>query len=173
MRYIEFIQKKLIDCHWGILGGAARAILNHETPNDIDIIYDGRLDLSNIEYTKNPFDGYNIQLEDCSIDLWSIDSHFAFKNGFYEKKWENIHLTGLINYDMIFYDTTKDKFYDTYYQELLSSKKLVINHNKDYFKVAINMTPGKMIKKIYNLKDRYIIDEALDSAINALNDYVS
>lgn len=172
MTYEKFIEK-LNNCHWGILGGAARAMLSGEKPNDVDIIYDGQINLNDVEYKINPFGGFNIELEDCHIDLWSIDSHFAFKNGFYEKKWENIHLTGLINYDMIFYDATEDKMFDEYYQALQVHQTLMVNQNKEYFKAAINMTPGKMIKKIYNLRNKYRVSEALNCAINSLNDYVS
>ncbi len=114
-----------------IIGGFIRDVINNNQTRDIDIILNTTIEeidkivkQNNLKYTKNSFGGYKIFIGDIVIDLWTMDNHYLFKNGTYEKDIENLKETTFINYDSLIYDLKNRNLNIDNYVEFLNSRTI-------------------------------------------------
>lgn len=146
-----------------IVGGAIRDIVYyHKQPRDIDFIFWG--DLSNlistinISATQNRFGGYKILFNNnLEVDIWEASDNWAFKNHFFKKSIENIHLGCLYNYDSLVWSLNNDYYEDQFFKEFQEGKVLdFINEDKKYINdnptPAINVLRALKIKKQHRVK---------------------
>ena len=139
-----------------MVGGAIRDFALNETPRDFDLILNCNPHtlkdfLHEYEYRNNRFGGYKLQIDNIEIDIWSINSHWAFKKNILECTYENISKGAFFNFDAITLNLVDfwldaDVFIKSY-----ESRTLDINLHQDY--VNLNPDPEKNIERAYKLRD--------------------
>lgn len=121
-----------------LLGGTVRAYFENKLvtfPRDIDIVINTKnnnLDryFENLNTEKNRFGGYKIFIDDIQLDIWAIESTFAFK----QKILNYQHVTDIvkiqfISYDAIAYNLNSNEIYDNGFFTALKENKIEILFN--------------------------------------------
>lgn len=154
-----------------IIGGAIRdIILKDKIPRDIDIIVDTPENLDKLlcffdSVSKNRFSGYKIKINDIDIDIWSLDSHWAFKNRILSKSIDNIMFTTFLNIDSLVYDYSNKKSYFELFNESIRKRSLDITLNDEY--IYENPTIEINVLRMLILEDEWEID-----ASTKVRDYI-
>lgn len=125
-----------------IIGGFIRDAINNKISRDIDIILnEENKDIIeqiilkyNLKYQKNRFNGYKINFNNFTLDIWYIKDHNVFKKGIYEANFNNLKETTFINYDALFYDIKTKTLDIKYYLDCLNNKTINFVGNKEAIK---------------------------------------
>lgn len=98
-----------------VVGGFLRSIANNFPPRDLDIIINGDNEYIeslfaqfNLHFTKNKFGGYKVMLDKFSVDIWSVETNWAFKENLI-KNYQNDIINKIaegtfLNYDSLVFD---------------------------------------------------------------------
>lgn len=142
-----------------LFGGAVRQYLEDgfkNMPRDFDIVInsDDECDLDecfeNLEFKKNRYDGYKVNVDELQFDIWRMKNTWAFKEQKVEMKEENLPDTVFLNIDSIVYNLNKGKMYCEKYEESLQTKVLDIVLEDNPF-VELNLLRAIVFKKKYNM----------------------
>ena len=138
-----------------LVGGAIRDYATNLTPRDLDIIINCEPQilsdlLKDYNYKLNRFDGFKIEVNNIEIDIWSIHSHWAFKENLFECTFENISKGAFFNFDAITinlenFELDADTFIKSY-----KNRTLDLNLNEQH--VHLNPNPEKNIARAFRLK---------------------
>ena len=104
---------------------------------------------------KNSFGGYKINCDDFTIDLWRIESTWAYKKNIIkcseEDYLKNLPYTVFYNMDSLVYDIKNNIWYDDLYKETKESNVLdiVLEENPH---VDLNILRGMIFQNRYHMK---------------------
>ena len=131
-----------------IIGGFIRNTLNNKEIRDLDLILNcpenGIIEMIikkyRLPYSKNQLNGYKIKINDLTVDIWYIGTHYLVKDGLYAPDVANLPEMTLINYDSLIYDMNNHQLFMDYYLEATSNneidfvgKKEVREHNPNKY----------------------------------------
>lgn len=147
-----------------LIGGVLREFL--ET-GDIKIVRDIDLVISTKEVDqfhkicmkyhakKNSFGGYKINCDGITIDVWNIESTWAYKKNiikcFEEGYFKNLPYTVFYNLDSLIYDVKNDVWYDYLYKKAKESNILdiVLEENPH---IDLNILRGMIFQNRYHME---------------------
>jgi len=154
-------------CDVFLIGGALRDYLgtnNCLTPRDFDIVVDLEnekleKELSSYSLTRNRFGGFKIEDFQTSIDIWSLESTWAYREKIIKcaHREYGLHLqdTVFLNIDAIVYNITRNIWYNHRYLNAIQTKTLdiVLQENPQ---IEVNIMRTFVFKKkySYNISDR-------------------
>lgn len=156
--------------HYGtayVVGGYLRDFLNNKESRDVDIIVDVRdIKLIDIikkidcQYSQNRHKGIKLHLGNTTVDLWSLENNWAFKNGLVKLN-ENDKLNSIakgcfFNYDALAINLKNYKYNTQYYYDFLNNSTLDILQKTDKYK-NLNPTPEANIVRAFYIKERHNI----------------
>lgn len=142
-----------------IFGGMLRDLLlvgNEGFNSDIDLVIDAKNDqeldelLQSYNAIRNKFGGYRLTLSKWKVDVWSLQSTWAFKNGYVTgSSIPDLCKTTFFDWDGIVYDVGSEAIYtvDGYFDRL-DSEILDINLEE-------NPNPMGNIVKALRYKEKY------------------
>lgn len=138
-----------------MVGGALRDLTFQEEPRDLDLIINYQQDdldkiLEGYNYRRNRFGGYNLRIGNIELDVWSISSHWAFKENIYECAFENITRGAFYNFDALALNLQTLDIDIGNFIHTLESKTLDLNLDEEY--VHLNPSPSKNIMRALRLK---------------------
>lgn len=173
-----------------IIGGYFRDFLLKKEPRDIDILVDTPhsflleiLHEKNIPFTVNRHNGIKVKLETKSLDIWSVENNWAFKErliSFSEyDKLNSIAKGCFYNYDALVINLRDYSYNLRYYRKFVDSKVLDIFYSStDYLNlnetIEANVLRAFYLKKIYDVSfsdrtRRYLINKIGELADNNEN----
>ena len=147
-----------------LIGGVLREFLETgdiENVRDIDLVIStkkvGQFHEICAKYhtKKNSFGGYKINCDDFTIDLWRIESTWAYKKNIIkcseEDYLKNLPYTVFYNMDSLVYDIKNNIWYDDLYKETKESNVLdiVLEENPH---VDLNILRGMIFQNRYHMK---------------------
>ena len=147
-----------------LIGGVLREFLETgdiENVRDIDLVIStkkvGQFHEICAKYhtKKNSFGGYKINCDDFTIDLWRIESTWAYKKNIIkcseEDYLKNLPYTVFYNMDSLVYDIKNNIWYDDPYKETKESNVLdiVLEENPH---VDLNILRGMIFQNRYHMK---------------------
>lgn len=110
------------------------------------------------DYTQNRLGGYKIHLESISIDTWSIEDNWAFKQRLVKNVeanyLEKIAKGTFFNYDSLVFDLHTLQYNFKNYNHCAQSKELDILKKNSRYKKS-NTTREANILRAFYLKERY------------------
>ena len=152
-----------------VIGGAIRdIIINKCEPRDIDLIIDTAEDLGDImEYFsdvyKNRFGGYKLFVEDLELDVWTINTHWAFRENILEESIDNIKYSTFLNFDSVLYNITKEVGNADMFNKAIAKSRLEIMLDDEHIyknpSMGINIARMLVIKKDWGLNFSERINE--------------
>lgn len=150
-----------------VVGGFFRDFLNHRESRDVDIIVDIKdkklIDIIksiNCNYTQNRHKGIKLHLRNTTVDLWSLENNWAFKNKLVKLN-ENDKLNSIakgcfFNYDALVINLKDYKYNTQYYHDFLKNRTLDILQKTDRYK-NLNPTTEANIVRAFYIKKKYDI----------------
>ncbi|RXG29911.1 Poly A polymerase head domain-containing protein [Leeuwenhoekiella marinoflava DSM 3653] len=175
-----------------IVGGYLRDFLNSIASRDIDIIVDldnekllEIIQNSEVEYTINRHKGIKLHFPNITVDMWSIENNWAFKNELVKlndkDKLQSIAKGCFYNYDSLVVNLHSFNMNIQYYLNFKAEKKLEILQKSPLYKILNPTTEANILrafylKKIYHIDfssntKKYLIDkigEITDKRLNPL-----
>lgn len=150
-----------------IVGGFFRDFLNHKESRDIDMIVDIQgIKLIDIikkidcEYTQNRHKGIKIPLRNTTLDLWSLENNWAFKNKLVKlnenDKLNSISKGCFFNYDALGINLKNYKYNAEYYYNYIETGTLDILQKTNRYK-NLNPTIEANIVRAFYLKEKFNI----------------
>ena len=116
-----------------LFGGAVRDILANQVPRDYDVVVSvDNSELETIVNTfqlssrRNRFGGYSMNLEGQLLDIWSLESTWAFREKFISPSVSNLTETVFFNIDSIAVNLSNEQVYASKFLEALETKFLDI-----------------------------------------------
>lgn len=147
-----------------LIGGVLREFLeagNIKNTKDIDVVIDTKeIDEFNAvckkhHAKKNSFDGYKINCDDTSIDVWRIEQTWAYRENIIScsKKdyLKNLPFTVFFNLDSLVYDIKRNEWYDELYRKAKESNVLDIVLEENPY-INLNILRGLIFQKKYHMK---------------------
>lgn len=135
-----------------IVGGFLRSVANHETPRDLDVIFNMSEDLlmeciksKNLYFKRNKFDGFKISFSQIDLDIWTPDTNWAFASRVvsvgYPDIISKVAQGTFYNYDSLVFDLKSEKVNVTAYNDCVASNALdIIRKGSEYSE----KNPGRM-----------------------------
>lgn len=191
LRYFRYHQSHSLDLlletfefnkyTYAIVGGFVKSVLTNKNPRDIDIIVDLTareikyvLKHYGLKFVKNSFGGFKVKAtsEDTfnlEIDVWSLDSHYPFKNGFLEKDWKNIPKSAWISIDGATWLPSKSKLYIDNLKKTLKTKTIFLTiplldfYSSKYDIPSKYILVGKLIH--YAEEERFLLSENCEKIV--------
>lgn len=121
-----------------LFGGAIRDYILKKAPRDYDFVINTELNIENVfrdlSYKINRFGGYKLFIDDLVLDIWKLSDTWAFKNGFFSPKPENLPKTVFFNIESIAYNTSTQGIYEYKFLEALRTNTLDIVFRENPFK---------------------------------------
>lgn len=113
-----------------IIGGYIRDLIYNKNRKDLDVIIKSDssfiqdlLSYSELKYTKNSFNGYKIDFNQISLDIWSLDDHFYYKNNYFSNE-NDIEKSCFFNIDSVIYDYKVDRMKSNLFEEAINRRLL-------------------------------------------------
>jgi hypothetical protein len=144
-KYLDILISKIFDHGTAyVVGGFFRDFLNDQKSRDIDIIVDIKdvclLDIVeslNCSFETNRFGGIKLRLETITVDLWSIEDNWAFKEHLVKLnenyKLDCIAKSCFFNYDSLVINLQDFTYNLKYYKDFKSKTKLdILGKTKSY-----------------------------------------
>jgi len=145
-----------------VIGGVIRdVILNECEPRDIDLIIDTEEKLDKImnnfdNVSRNRFGGYKLLIEGLPVDVWTIASHWAFRENILKRSFENIKYSTFLNFDSVYYNITKDIGIADVFNDAMTRSFLDITLEDKYIYrnpfAVTNIIRMFVIKETWNLR---------------------
>ena len=156
-----------------IVGGYFRDFLNGDKSRDLDIIIDLNNDKlieiindSNCQYFTNRHGGIKLLFENLTVDMWSMENNWAFKNELVklneEDKLESIAKGCFYNYDSLVINLHTFNLNIQHYTQYLQQKKLEILLKSPPYK-NLNPTSEANILRAFYLKKKHQIQFSKDT----------
>lgn len=147
-----------------IVGGYFRDYINDKPSRDIDVIVDIEtnklleiLNQINCVFEINRHGGVKIIFDSISLDVWSIENNWAFKNKLVklneDDKLNSIAKGCFYNYDSLVINLHNFSYNLRYYKDFASSKKLDILQSKSLYK-NLNPTTEANILRAFFIKHK-------------------
>ncbi|MDR1005302.1 MAG: hypothetical protein LBL74_00360 [Bacteroidales bacterium] len=150
-----------------VVGGFLRDFLIKKESRDIDIIVDIKdtnvhlLDIVkrlNCDFTTNRHGGIKIKLKSITVDIWSLENNWAFKNKIVKLN-ENDKLNSIakgcfFNYDALVINLHNFSYNIRYYNEFINTKELNILQKVALYKNQNPTTDANIIRAIY-IKNKF------------------
>ena len=149
-----------------IIGGYFRDFLTNRTPRDLDILADVPhsyllqvLDDNKIEYVVNRHNGIKVKLEEKSLDIWTVENNWAFKEDLVKlsdyDKLNSIAQGCFYNYDALVINLHEFNYNLRHYKKFMEDKILDIFYSSSEYMilnktVEANILRAFYIKKTYN-----------------------
>lgn len=136
---VERLIAKLNRCGPAVIfGGAVRDWIIGKTPRDIDIVLDcpnNSLEfLSNFKAQKNRFGGYYIKIGNLELDIWNLDSTWAFsKDPQFKKNLKTLTQTVFFNMDAVLFYLDTNHLQDDGFTQAMESRVLDIVYEPNPF----------------------------------------
>lgn len=156
-----------------IVGGYFRDFLNNKESRDIDILVEVNNDKlyeiiynSDIKYSINRHGGVKIYFEKTTVDIWSFENNWAFRNDLVKLN-ENDKLNSIakgcfFNYDSLVINLHTYNLSIHNYSSFISEKKLDILYKSPLYK-NLNPTKEANILRAFYLKKKYGIKYTLNT----------
>lgn len=131
-----------------------------EKPRDIDIVlhscenfdFEEYLNFNGYSYYVNKFGGYKLELDELNIDIWPIESTWAFKENIINfESIKDLNKTVFLSTDAIFYNFTSRQLFDNGFLDSIQKKEIDIVLEKNPFP-EINLAKALYLKNKLNLK---------------------
>lgn len=140
-----------------LIGGAIRDVCHCYLPRDFDFIVKTKQEhldifLSNYPAKKNRFGGYKVNLDSVEIDIWTMESHWPFKEGFFECKEDNISKSVFFNLDALVYNLSTGHYNVEHYNEAIEKNELSIMYSEE--DMFLNPQPEQNIVKAILLNEK-------------------
>lgn len=121
-----------------IFGGAIRDWIVGKSPRDIDLVLDcpdkSLNFLSQYKAEKNRFGGYYLKIDDVELDVWNLDSTWAFKrDSKFTKNLKSLTQTVFFNMDAVLFYLDTGKLQDDGFSQAMESKALDIVYEPNPF----------------------------------------
>lgn len=154
-------------------GGALRDFVsdNNQTPRDLDIVFDATSNRSleqivrkhELPIKKNKYDGFKIEFETISMDIWDINTTWAFKNKIKTSSQKSLIDTVYLNIDGIAYNYSKETLYSAHFDDAIEKKEIdiVLEENPN---VELNLLRAMVINREYQFKFSTNIKNALNAS---------
>lgn len=145
-----------------LFGGAIRDWLLGNNPKDIDFVVDcpdaALKFLDKYKAEKNRFGGYKLYLKGTKIDLWALETTWAFKN---DKTLlptlPTITRTAFLTLDAIAYSTDSGEIYENGFEKTLESRVLDIMYEPNPFPyLCVSKSLCAMVKYDLNPSEKLI-----------------
>lgn len=148
-----------------IVGGFIRSIINSESPRDLDIIANfekkklGEIIKSySVSVSENRLGGFKVLGEKITLDVWSINDNWAFKNhlvkNFSNNQVDKIAEGTFFNFDSLVVDIKEFKCNFKHYNICVNSQLLdIIRRDINYRRE--NPTREANILRVFYLRDTY------------------
>ena len=170
-----------------IIGGYFRDFLMKKEPRDIDMLVETShsflleiLHKKNIPYTVNRHKGIKVKLEEKSLDIWTVENNWAFKEKLItfkeDDKLNSIAKGCFYNYDALVINLRDYSYNLRYYKKFVDSKVLDIFYSSTEYMnlnetVEANVLRALYLKKIHNVSfsdrtRRYLINKIGELADN-------
>jgi hypothetical protein len=156
-----------------LIGGAIRDIaLLNRMPRDFDIIInslESDFDKAFDGYTmiRNRFGGYKVIIEDMQFDIWSIQSHWAFKLNLISTNVENIKNTIFFNVDSLFLNLNNNFSESEYFNQAVINQELDIimlpELRAHQLYKPLSVVRSFILQEKYKLKFSYLLEEFIDN----------
>ncbi len=154
-----------------LFGGAIRDIVCGNKPRDYDIVVSTSSEnlisiLSSYPHKRNRFGGVHLFLNDVKLDIWAIESTWAFQKKLLDSKTENLTKSVFFNLDAIAINLTKNILYGNIFFQALSSRTLdIVLENNPFPDLCI--LRAFVLKEKYNMSfsqrmKNYILDHCTD-----------
>jgi three-Cys-motif partner protein len=175
---ISFLNDLSEVCNLYIFSGVIRDYFLNATSNrDIDIVFDGDVDLekflANYTWRKNSFGGYKIAINEVNVDMWKVSDTWALG---YQKAMDYdlpkfIPNTAFFNFSSIVFHYNKTKFYHTpQFAKFIRDKEIDITYypnaniplcvvNSFYYSDKLRLPLGDTL--VNYIKQRFRPDEEL------------
>jgi hypothetical protein len=136
-----------------IIGGFLRSVVNHENPRDIDVMFntgnnfiESLIKEYDLTFSKNKLGGYKILLNSIVVDIWTVESNWAFKYNLLkgendEKIIKRIADGTFFNYDSLVFDLYTKKLSVANYNNCVLKNELDILRKTSKYKYN---NPGKI-----------------------------
>lgn len=154
-------------------GGALRDFVSHnsQTPRDLDIVFDATSNKSleqlvrkyELPIKKNKYDGFKIEFETISMDIWDLNTTWAFKNNIKTSSQKSLIDTVYLNIDGIAYNYSNENLYSTHFDDAIEKKEIdiVLEENPN---VELNLLRAMVINKEYQFNFSTNIKKALNAS---------
>jgi hypothetical protein len=116
-----------------LFGGAVRDILVNHAPRDYDVVVaidnnklDRIVNTMQLSSRRNRFGGYSMKLDGHLLDVWSLESTWAFREKFISPSVSNLTETVFFNIDSIAVNLSNEQVYASKFLEALQTKFLDI-----------------------------------------------
>lgn len=147
-----------------LIGGVLRKFLETgdiENVRDIDVVISTKeIDwfykiCMKYQARKNSFNGYKINCDGYSIDVWRIEDTWAYRKNIIncseEDYLKNLPFTVFFNLDSLVYDIKRDVWYDELYRKAKESNILdIVLEDNPY--IDLNILRGLIFQNKYHMK---------------------
>ena len=150
-----------------VVGGYFRDFLNNKDSRDVDIIVDIKdiklidiIQRTGCKYYQNRHKGIKLDLGGITVDLWSLENNWAFKNGLVKlndnDKLKSIAKGCFFNYDALVINLKDYKYNAEFYLDFQNNGILDILQKTNRYK-NLNPTPEANIVRAFYIKEKYNI----------------
>ncbi len=151
-----------------IVGGYFRDFLHQNQSRDIDIIVDipnvtlsAHINSFKLNHTVNRHGGIKIKLKTINVDIWSIDTNWAFKNKLVRlneaDKLNSIAKGCFYNFDALVINLSDLSYNLQYYKQFWETKKLDILQKNSTYKNLNPSVEANILRAFYLQKEYKIL----------------